>query len=83
VTLNPNGNDPKIPTKPDGSRDLLGQWEWLKVWEKLEAIVKTGKVRAIGVSNCSVYYLEKLLETAKVVPAVNQVSSLQSTCGWI
>lgn len=24
VALNPDGNDPKIPTKPDGSRDILG-----------------------------------------------------------
>lgn len=31
------------------------------------------KVRAIGVSNFTVKKLEKLLETAKIVPAANQV----------
>ena len=32
-----------------------------------------GKVKAIGVSNWSIPYLEKLSQTWKTVPAVNQV----------
>jgi len=34
--------------------------------------METGKVRAIGVANFSTINLDKLLQTAKVVPAVNQ-----------
>jgi len=44
-----------------------------KTWSKMEGLLKTGKVKAIGVSNFSVKILNQLLETAKVVPAVNQV----------
>ena len=31
-----------------------------------------GKVRSIGVSNCSEVKLEEILQTAEIVPAVNQ-----------
>jgi len=44
-----------------------------KTWSKMEGLLKTGKVRAIGVSNFSIKTLTQLLETAKVIPAVNQV----------
>ncbi|KAL5520079.1 hypothetical protein ACEPAG_1739 [Sanghuangporus baumii] len=39
----------------------------------MEKVYKSGKVKAIGVSNFSVKNLKKLLETAKIIPAVNQV----------
>lgn len=42
-------------------------------WKKLEAMYRTGKVRAIGVSNFQQHHLETILEDAEIVPAVNQV----------
>lgn len=39
----------------------------------MEEVYKSGKVKAIGVANWSIPYLEKLSKTWKVVPAVNQV----------
>ncbi|RPD75005.1 reductase AKOR2 [Lentinus tigrinus ALCF2SS1-7] len=42
-------------------------------WARMEKLYDSGRAKAIGVSNFSVKNLEKLLETAKVVPAVNQV----------
>lgn len=39
----------------------------------MEKLVSTGKVKAIGVSNCSIAYLEKILEVAEIVPACNQM----------
>ena len=42
-------------------------------WRALEEIYKSGKVKAIGVSNFLQFQLEDLLETANVVPAVNQM----------
>jgi diketogulonate reductase-like aldo/keto reductase len=39
----------------------------------MEALLSTGKVRSIGVSNFNVAQLEKLLETATITPAVNQI----------
>lgn len=39
----------------------------------MEKLISTGKVRAIGVSNCSIAYLEDLLKEATIVPACNQM----------
>jgi diketogulonate reductase-like aldo/keto reductase len=47
--------------------------ESLNSWRALEEIHADGRARAIGVSNFLVHHLEKLLENANVVPAVNQI----------
>jgi diketogulonate reductase-like aldo/keto reductase len=47
--------------------------EFLNCWRALQEIHADGRARAIGVSNFLVPYLEKLLESADVVPAVNQI----------
>lgn len=74
VCLNDKGNDPKFPTLPDGSRDIDFNWNVEKdTWKGMEAVYKKGKAKAIGVSNFSIPKLKKLLETAEVVPAANQV----------
>ncbi|KAI0863343.1 NADP-dependent oxidoreductase domain-containing protein [Xylaria cubensis] len=39
----------------------------------MEALVKTGRVRSIGLSNFNILKTKKLLSTAEIVPAVNQV----------
>jgi len=45
----------------------------LEAYRALETLLAQGKVRAIGVSNFMVDHLTRLLETAEVVPAVNQI----------
>jgi glycerol 2-dehydrogenase (NADP+) len=49
--------------------------DWLDTWKSMEALYKAhpDKLRAIGVSNFSVEFLERLLAAAEVVPAVNQI----------
>ena len=42
-------------------------------WGIMEEICKSGRARAIGVSNFVGFHLDKLLEDAKIVPAVNQI----------
>jgi len=42
-------------------------------WRAMEEIYKSGRARAIGVSNFHVHHLDDLLADASVVPAVNQV----------
>ncbi|KAH7370039.1 alcohol dehydrogenase [Rhexocercosporidium sp. MPI-PUGE-AT-0058] len=42
-------------------------------WKAMEALIKTGKTRAIGVSNFNIRRLESLLATATIIPAVNQI----------
>jgi len=41
-------------------------------WKAMEPLVRSGKARAIGVSNFNSTELRELLETAEVKPAVNQ-----------
>lgn len=44
-----------------------------EVWRAMEDLYQAGKVKSIGVSNFRQHHLEKLLETAQVVPMVNQI----------
>ncbi|TYI11003.1 hypothetical protein E1A91_A09G164700v1 [Gossypium mustelinum] len=44
-----------------------------ETWAAMESLYKSGKARAIGVSNFSTKKLQDLLKYAKVPPAVNQV----------
>jgi len=55
--------------KADKTRD------WIDTWKKMEELFQKypDKLKAIGVSNFSVDYLERLLSSAAFVPAVNQV----------
>jgi len=61
--------------KPDREVD------WLDVYKEVEKIYKENpdKIKAIGVSNWSASYLERLLENSTVVPAVNQIE-LHPSC---
>src|SRR4051812_29212272 len=45
----------------------------LEAYRALETLLADGRVRAIGVSNFMVEHLDKLLDRASVVPAVNQI----------
>ena len=44
-----------------------------EAWRAMEKLLSDGRVRAIGVSNFLPNHLEKLAETQKIVPAVNQI----------
>jgi Aldo/keto reductases, related to diketogulonate reductase len=45
----------------------------LAAYRALETLLADGKVRAIGVSNFMVEHLTRLLDSAQIVPAVNQI----------
>jgi len=47
--------------------------KYVEAWKKLEGIYKSGRVRAIGVSNFKEHHLEELKKVSTVVPAVNQI----------
>lgn len=44
-----------------------------ETWKALEWLYKEGYVRAIGVSNFSINHLKNLIETAEILPAINQI----------
>jgi glycerol 2-dehydrogenase (NADP+) len=71
VSLPPN--DPSAPNFGKEDRTVHAQdWDFTKTWAEMEKLLDTGLVKAIGVANFSTVNLEKLLQTAKVTPAVNQ-----------
>lgn len=61
--------------RSDYGRDDFDDWKELdrESWRAMEELVKDGKIRAIGVSNFLPHHLDNLLETAEIVPAVNQL----------
>ena len=69
------GNDPKFPKHPDGSRDLDTNWSHIQTYKEMEKLLQTGKVKAIGLCNYSIPYLQALLPHVDVVPAVNQIEN--------
>jgi glycerol 2-dehydrogenase (NADP+) len=75
VAMNPNGNHPFFPTTADGSRDVDFSRHHVDTYLDMEKLVHTGKVKAIGVCNYSVMYLEQLLARASIFPAVNQIEN--------
>lgn len=75
VAMNPRGNHEKFPKKPDGSRDLVLERKPIDTYKDMEELLKTGKVKAIGVSNFSKKFLEQLLPHVGVVPAANQIEN--------
>ncbi len=45
----------------------------IEAWKAMEEIYKTGKVKAIGVSNFNVHDLENILKDAEITPAIDQI----------
>jgi diketogulonate reductase-like aldo/keto reductase len=59
----------------DGTRDILRDRSHIDTYLEMERLLKTGKVKAIGVANYSVKYLEDLLQRASIMPAINQIEN--------
>ena len=47
--------------------------DFVETWKALEEIFRSGRVRAIGVSNFQTHHLERLAAANTTVPAVNQI----------
>ncbi|OWA34573.1 aldo/keto reductase [Saccharibacillus sp. O16] len=47
--------------------------KYVEAWKALEELYKTGRVKAIGVSNFHVHHLEHLMSQAEIAPMVNQI----------
>ena len=53
----------------------LAPIDYVDTYKAMEALVKKGKVKAIGVSNFNIRRLEDLLARSTIVPACNQVEA--------
>ncbi|MER5405719.1 aldo/keto reductase [Streptomyces sp. NPDC002769] len=54
---------------------LPGKGDFVETWKALEEIYRSGRTKAIGVSNFQPHHLRRLLESSDVVPAVNQIEA--------
>ncbi|MEV7405352.1 aldo/keto reductase [Streptomyces sp. NPDC091267] len=52
---------------------LPGKGDFVETWKALEGIYRSGRAKAIGVSNFQPHHLRRLLEGSDVVPVVNQI----------
>ncbi|MFF2861117.1 aldo/keto reductase [Streptomyces rubiginosohelvolus] len=50
-----------------------GSGDFVETWKTLEEIYRSGRAKAIGVSNFQENHLRRLLDSSTVVPAVNQI----------
>ncbi|ETW77723.1 hypothetical protein HETIRDRAFT_435767 [Heterobasidion irregulare TC 32-1] len=66
-------DDNSMPRTASGDLEVVEFPTFVETWAAMEQVLASGKAKAIGVSNFSIKHLERLLQTAKVVPAVNQV----------
>ncbi|KAJ9492314.1 hypothetical protein VN97_g931 [Penicillium thymicola] len=75
LAMNHKGNHNIFPKLADGSRDIVHSHSHVTTWKSMEKLVGTGKVKAIGVSNYSLQFLEELMPQATIVPAANQIEN--------
>lgn len=75
VAMNSAGNHEKFPKLPDGSRDIVWNRSHVETYKEMQKLLKSSKVKSIGVCNYSKPFLEELLGQVEVVPAVNQIEN--------
>ncbi|KXH68800.1 aldehyde reductase [Colletotrichum salicis] len=62
----------RFPKGKDGKM-IMGKKTFVDTWKAMEALLKTGKAKAIGVSNYSKDEVQTLIDKGSVVPAVHQM----------
>jgi len=72
-----NKENPLMPPHPskEGHVDLDLDIPYADTWKAVNELLKTKKVRAVGVSNLSTKHLKALVDATGIVPAVNQVEA--------
>ncbi|KAL4868415.1 hypothetical protein BDV12DRAFT_185936 [Aspergillus spectabilis] len=69
LRLVPNESSALLPVNPDGTRSVDRSWDQSETWRQMEEVYKAGRVKAIGVANWSIPYLENLKTKWTVAPA--------------
>ncbi|EGV64858.1 aldo/keto reductase [Yamadazyma tenuis] len=75
VFLNPQGTPARVPLLPNGQRDIVLDWSFVKTYSLMHDVHDLGLAKSIGVSNFSVKNMKILLAApeTKITPVVNQV----------
>jgi len=66
--------DNMFPRDKDGKVET-GSTSYVDTWKAMEKLVKTGKTKAIGISNFSKAEVEQLLKEGTIVPAAHQIEN--------
>ncbi|KAK2604479.1 hypothetical protein N8I77_007406 [Diaporthe amygdali] len=74
VRLVPNESSELLPVNPDGTRSVDRSWDQGETWRQMEEVYKSGKVKAIGVANWSIPYLEKLRAPIMSDPDIQKIA---------
>lgn len=45
-----------------------------ETWRAMEDLQKQGKIRSLGISNFMIHHIKTLLNTARILPAINQIN---------
>lgn len=61
-----------FPTGPDGEFEP-SDVDYIDTWKAMEEVARKGLAKSIGISNFSKAQIERLLKTATIIPANNQV----------
>jgi alcohol dehydrogenase (NADP+) len=64
--------DNLFPKDKDGKIETA-KISYVDTWKAMEKLVKTGKIKAIGISNFSKSEVETILKEASIVPAAHQI----------
>lgn len=78
--------DNMFPKSKDGKVETSSV-SYVDTWKAMEKLIKTGKTKAIGISNFSRAEVEQILKEGTIVPAAHQIENhpwLQQTdfCEW-
>ncbi|KAK2033202.1 aldo/keto reductase [Colletotrichum zoysiae] len=75
VSFNKKDNVTRFPLHPETEAVDVIDVPVAETWKAMEALVRKGKVRTIGVSNFTRDKIEDLWKTAEIRPAVNQIEA--------
>lgn len=65
-------NIDEISLFPSGA-DIFSDVDYVDTWKAMEKLVKSGRVRSIGISNFNSEQVDRVLAIAEIKPVVNQV----------
>lgn len=68
--------DGELFPKDSQGNVLFSDVDYLESWHELENFVGQGKVKSIGLSNFNSQQIDRVIQNAKIQPAVNQVITL-------
>ncbi|KAF9777767.1 hypothetical protein IL306_004335 [Fusarium sp. DS 682] len=71
-----------VSSDPEDPQKQLAEWNFIDTWQEMQKIAKSGRAKAIGVSNFGISDLRTLLDnlSCTITPAVNQIETKGIHC---